>query len=104
MQYSGLDALAAAVYAAVRDAAGGALGRSTFVRGQHLSGLPCAPACASVRTFMARLGRRARRKLLAEVVRCVACIGLIFCTWCQTHFRISSYICLNDFSTKCQGW
>lgn len=70
MQYPGLEALASAVNAAVRDAAGGALGRSTFVRGKYpSSGLPCAPACAAVRTFMVRLGRRARRKLLSEVVR-----------------------------------
>ena len=69
MQYPGLDALAAAVSAAIRDAAGGVLGRSTFASSRHLSGLPSAPACAAVRTFTARLGRRARKKLLSEVVR-----------------------------------
>ena len=70
MQYPGLDALAAAVNAAIRNATGGVLGRSTFVSGRHLSGLPSAPACAAVRAFTARLGRRARKKLLQEVVRC----------------------------------
>ncbi len=70
MQYPGLDALAAAVNAAIRNAAGGVLGRSTFVSSRHLSGLPSAPACAAVRAFVARLGRRARKKLLSEVVRC----------------------------------
>ncbi len=69
MQYPGLDALAAAVTAAIRSAAGGVLGRSTFVSSRHLSGLPSAPACAAVRAFVARLGRRSRKKLLSEVVR-----------------------------------
>ena len=72
MQYPGLDALAAAVNAAIRNAAGGVLGRSTFVSSRHLSGLPSAPACAAVRAFVARLGRRARKKLLSEVVRRVS--------------------------------
>jgi hypothetical protein len=69
LQYPGLDALAATVDAAIRDAAGGVLGRSTFVSSRHLSGLPSAPACAAVRAFVARLGRRAKRKLLSEVNR-----------------------------------
>ena len=88
LQYPGLDALVAAVDAAIRDAAGGVLGRSTFVNSRHMSGLPSAPACAAVRTFVARLGRRAKRKLLSEIIRRVGASALAFLCLCVPGLSI----------------